>query len=529
MPGLSTKADPSFFRKIVIGAVGTRAVQEDLGEMEHDLVELENGSAGAKIWKSVKRKRVRIPDLVCKKCGQRIESRAKTKRELKMSHSSDAERSWDFGLINEDLIAFPICHVKEEKTWTNSDFDSDISYYHNRDRVLWKQEGVINYFKVSEFRDTEPTGSSKKGVAEGSETALEWDAVMSNRHGVVYDIDDEKGIGIKRYSDEDKSRWKSKGYDIKVQENEEVEKYEVIASSLSTENGSGLACEEDITEEDIDRYLQSPERTLRFTGVKLARIRSERKVSSRIRGIRQDSHEDLYNRIESAVYLSKVQGDSVQEQFSEFLQANDPQIRLESVVGLAEVKTSDAVSLLSQILNDSTKEFYLRSAAAWALGQAGTGDAAETLIDAFADIEIRDDALDALDAIGIDAEDQLIEGVMRTDTSVAAGSAEILRRQDVSDEQIVNLLEAVQEDPEEHKWSLWTLAHLPKSTTEAEIAELQDENPELHYAVSVIWSFLDSWIADNWDKNPSASKLLTTMQTDSSEADPQEGQLSLLN
>ena len=90
MPRLALKPDSSFFRKIAMGAVGTRTVCGDLAHRGHELVELERGSLDTKLWKDVKRKRVRIPDLVCCRCGIRVESRAKTKAELSVSHSVTA-------------------------------------------------------------------------------------------------------------------------------------------------------------------------------------------------------------------------------------------------------------------------------------------------------------------------------------------------------------------------------------------------------------------------------------------------------
>jgi hypothetical protein len=83
----SYKSDSSFFHKIAVGAIGCLAVCADLTKRGHRIVELERGSLNAKIWNGVKRKRVRIPDLVCCKCGQRIEVRTKTEQKLSMSHS----------------------------------------------------------------------------------------------------------------------------------------------------------------------------------------------------------------------------------------------------------------------------------------------------------------------------------------------------------------------------------------------------------------------------------------------------------
>ena len=98
-----------------MGAIGSRAVKDDLAAHGHAIVELERGSLEAKIWKGVKRKRVRIPDLVCSDCGQRIEVRTKSETKLSMSHSPTIpERRWDYGMVGDDLIATPIC--SEERT-----------------------------------------------------------------------------------------------------------------------------------------------------------------------------------------------------------------------------------------------------------------------------------------------------------------------------------------------------------------------------------------------------------------------------
>src|SRR5258708_10429184 len=110
MPRLALKPDSSFFRKIAIGAIGSRAICTDLSSHGHNMVELERGSTDTKLWKEVKRKRVRIPDLVCTLCGQRAENRAKTKAELSMSHSpTDQERPWDFVIVEADSTGFPVC------------------------------------------------------------------------------------------------------------------------------------------------------------------------------------------------------------------------------------------------------------------------------------------------------------------------------------------------------------------------------------------------------------------------------------
>jgi hypothetical protein len=70
----SFKTDESFLEKLAIGAIGTQKVIEDLTNQGHTPVELERGSTGYKIWKTIKIKRVRVPDILCINSGIRIES-----------------------------------------------------------------------------------------------------------------------------------------------------------------------------------------------------------------------------------------------------------------------------------------------------------------------------------------------------------------------------------------------------------------------------------------------------------------------
>ena len=186
MPRLALKPDSSFFRKIALGAVGTRRVAEDLDGLGHRIVELERGAMDTKLWKEVKRKRVRIPDLVCEHCGLRVESRAKTNAELAMSHSPvDQERAWDFGMVDADVIAFPICKPSEERQWSAGRLSEPRSYWHERNWIRWQPKGKVNYVRVSRFRAVPHGSAATKGVTEGSETSVAWKARFSSRDGVV--------------------------------------------------------------------------------------------------------------------------------------------------------------------------------------------------------------------------------------------------------------------------------------------------------------------------------------------------------
>ncbi len=510
MPRLSLKPDASFFRKIVIGAVGVRAVCDDLVRRGHRMHELENGSTDTKIWKDVKRKRVRIPDLVCIDCGLRVESRAKTTPALSMSHSyTDAERAWDYGMVDADVIAFPICKPADETSWSSGKLRSQESYWHSRERIRWEVEGCINYFRVGDFRKVAHTRSSTKGVTEGSETSISWKAIFSTRRGVVEAITGER-ITIRRESDGHVYTWRNlQGLPVMVEEGSTVEKNQVIASFVQPLYDDALQCPRSLSFDRMQFLLKSPERTQRFTGIKLARLRSIPQFADLVLEVISHPEEDIYVKLEGAVYLSRVCGESAQDLFGPYLKASDGQIRLEAVVALAETATPEAVEILAAILDQNGAPFYLRSAAAWALGRISTDRAVERLVQAFSDIDqnIREEALEAVAELGDRALQHLIAGVLDDDDDIAAGAAEAIRRQALVPPDVVQkIIGEVREVPD-RVWPVWLLGHLNgREYIAAAVAELQGSRPEAHYAITVLWAFAESWIAQNWELRPEPSR-----------------------
>lgn len=74
------KSDDSFLRKLAVGAAGTNAPINRLKAMGFNPIELERGSTGFKIWKKIKIKRVRVPDIICLNTGSRFDWRQRCKR-----------------------------------------------------------------------------------------------------------------------------------------------------------------------------------------------------------------------------------------------------------------------------------------------------------------------------------------------------------------------------------------------------------------------------------------------------------------
>jgi len=491
------KTDSSFFRMLAAGVVGARAVQQHLNSLGHAVVELERGALSTRIWRGVKRKRVRIPDLCCTKCGVRIESRAKTSTELSMSHSpGEAERAWDYGMLDSDWVAFPILSAGES-VWSAGRLQEQRSLWRERHLTTWQVEGWINLFTVESFRSIAPKQLKPKGVSEGAEVQVKWKACFASGSGRVVEVNKEH---LEYLLDDNPRRRRhfKLAEDVRpfLAAGDRFQRHQVLAGQVKPLTTAESRCAGNC---DVAKLLASRERTVRFTGCKLARLAKTTELEGVVRALAEDREEDAYVRMEAKAYLCEVVGDSAEEQFGAILKDTDEQMRLEAVVTLAETRTPEAFQLLRTVLQDTAQPLFLRSACAWGIGCHGTKEAAEVLIQAFADVasEIREEALHALQDLGAIGFDPLVKGLENPSADIAAGVAEALRRiPNVPVERIERIVELAGQTSS--TWPAWTLAHLPKEAVTPYVAALQSRRPGVHYAVSVLWNFLESWIAADW-------------------------------
>ena len=166
------KSDDSFLRKLAVGAAGTNATIALLKKMGFNPIELERGSTGFKIWKKIKIKRVRVPDILCLNTGLRFESRGKTKLEISMSHSlKDPKRAWDAGMRDDDFVSIVV-------------FEQD-----NDSPIELKQVSPVHFVSVKDMRAAFASGkisiTQPKGVEEGSEIRVMWSFAAARQRSVV--------------------------------------------------------------------------------------------------------------------------------------------------------------------------------------------------------------------------------------------------------------------------------------------------------------------------------------------------------
>ena len=166
---MAFKDDTSFLRFITMGALGARIAARLLAQCGHRIVELERYCTSNKIW-STKIKRLRVPDLLCIRCGRRFEIRAKSDLAIRMSHSQgNADRAWDVGMGNDDTVIF---------------LRSDAA----------PEEVILNPFTVGDLRASQHLAKlgAPKSAGEGAERDLTWPAWVPKQDGRVEAIEGQK-------------------------------------------------------------------------------------------------------------------------------------------------------------------------------------------------------------------------------------------------------------------------------------------------------------------------------------------------
>ena len=150
-------------------------VLEDLRRQGHTPILLERGSSDFKLWRQIRIKGMRVPDILCINNARRVESRAKTDFEISGSHSPlNPERAWDFGLDNRDFLAIPVCEKNGERP------------------IDWQVAPFVQYASVADLRKARDLGltetSDPKAANQGSEVRVIWPSTVALSPGTVVSI-----------------------------------------------------------------------------------------------------------------------------------------------------------------------------------------------------------------------------------------------------------------------------------------------------------------------------------------------------
>jgi hypothetical protein len=464
-----------------MGAIGTQRVFKDLKAQEHKPIELERGSQSYKIWKAIKIKRIRVPDIFCVKCGKRIECRAKSTLEISMSHStSDPERAWDYGLQDTDYIALVGCEKSDSTP------------------IGWVADELVQYGLVSEMRRARQRRLVKtlkpKGSEEGFELRLIWPTLIARSNGTVDRI--QEGKITYRLAPSHKRITVSldrSGFPLiqQVTTGSQFSKNQVIASVIPVTRR--VRCEPPVDMTFYAAMLNSVSISDRYTACKAFRDMSVNINTAVLQERMNDPDEHVYVRLEAAAALATRNVPGVWERLSEFLKSEFAPHRLETVILLAEIPNEKSRDLLNQVLRDTGEDPEIRAGAAWAIGEHGDQSALGILIDCFSsmDMKIRVEAARSLLKIAVANSSNLGPRLRDTDTTKRAGIAWAMAKSPMI--YVDQLIEGPIDD-DYRQWLAYVVGSHKPAELVGDLEALRKVDPQVYFAASVLWKITSSWI-----------------------------------
>ena len=480
------KSDNSFLRKLAVGAAGTNATINRLKAMGFNPVELERGSTGFKIWKKIKIKRVRVPDILCLNTGIRFESRGKTKLEISMSHSlNDPKRAWDAGMRDDDLVSIVVFEQSD-------DFPIDL-----------KQISPVHFVSVRDMRQAFAAGqvsiTQPKGVDEGSEIRVMWTCATANQRSVVSAVEPGRisltPIPEARKQSIQLSRSKGKITLLpQVNVGETVEANQIVAAVVPV--NTALQCPTSVSEAYFIEKLASVNLSERYAAAKALRYRSYTSAKSVLESRMTDADEDIYVQLEAAAALAAYDDPNGWEFMETKLRSPvitvPLETQLETVIVASEIPKSRSEQLLIEVLRDPRRDDELRAGAAWALGQFASATSATALVDTFnsSPLEIKVEAARALLRIAEPQIPYLIDLLKNGDPAKRDGLSWVLARTGK-----FNLSDMVAgADENLRRWMSYIVGYGKEKFVQGDVEAICKADPEVYFAASVLWQILASWV-----------------------------------
>lgn len=370
------KEDADFARFVSMGAVGAAAVATHLrSRWGHHPIELERYAMANKVWQT-KVKRLRLPDLVCLRCGLRVESRAKSKLGLILSHSDVEGREWDAGGMRDgDLYAFLRTDVSQDDPYTSKPF----------------------YFTTAALRAsiTKTRRSNPKASSEGSEVTLTWPSWIPPRRGTFLEVDQDRLIVCEWLDGRTYKYWQWRKWGepwfIYIEPGATIEAGETIVAGVVAPTLE-ITCVGQIW--DLGAALAGSDVVDRYAAAKAVGWTDQVDFKSALRAIGSDPTEDWRLRLEAFASLARLDSAQWISEVANFARSDDPGQQMEAAFVLSEIQSREASDALVELASDASLPRELRAAAAWGLGQGAAPWPAKLL-----QITLTDDDFVSLHAI----------------------------------------------------------------------------------------------------------------------------------
>lgn len=495
---MGLKEDAVFARYLTMGAHAAEAVARDLERHGHSIIELERYAKANKVW-GIKVKRLRLPDLLCIRCGRRFESKGKSKLEIKLSHSKTTGREWYAGGMRlDDVFAFVRVALV--------DGDGSVEIGADVGRPVYVTRQALHDAEASMI------AGGRKAASAGSESDVSWPAWAPSYAGVVVKSEDpspspslfaaDAGAASRRVIRVKKETGRLAAYRLTWPElylyrvpGESFAPGDLVAGCVSPAN---VACSGVVWDWERDLHTGVQEQNQgrkddRYAAIKASRFLDTSAAEGEMRALAENQSTDWRLRLEAAASLTTVNAERWIRVIA--ARAGDVAARLEeqmeAVFVLSELEHQDATAALASVARPvKGRHPEVRAAAVWGLGlgaRRSLDEVAQFLDDAVDTVALHAAAVlpDPLpDAI----RQQLVSWLNDGHERRAPMAAHVLARRQC----IGPLLEvASRRTSFGGLLALRALGDLPRSTVEEAASTLEDALREL---LMPIWVQRDDWL-----------------------------------
>lgn len=160
---------------------------------------------------------------------------------------------------------------------------------------------------------------------------------------------------------------------------------------------------------------------------------------------------------------------------------------------MGEIPTDTSCQLLCNVLIDNKQHPEIRAGAAWSLGELHNKSALNTLIDIFSTEEedIRIEATRALAKLASRFTPEIISKFPQSIPDKRPGIAWALSKSKRF--RLDDLIDALV-DEDARQWVSYILGTQDQKRYINEIEKLKERDPEVYFAVTVLWKIMTSWV-----------------------------------
>jgi len=364
--------------------------------------------------------------------------------------------------------------------------------------VDWDVSSPIHFIKVADMRAAAAAEhiqiTKPKGVEEGSEIRIIWSSTAAKEESVVTAVT-ETSIQLTTRSGGRKQTYRLKRRAFSLLPlcavGDVIAQNRIVAATVPvTLNPTP---DRDVGEEFFLERLGSASLSERYAAAKALRFRGYERSMEALRQQAQDPAEDIYVQLEAAAALA-AHGDPFGWDFlTQSLDSQYLTIQLETVIVTSEIPDPQSEGLLIRVLTDANRDSEVRAGAAWALGEFKTQNTVFALVNTFnlTSLEIKIEAARALLKIAPSQIVPLIDSFKGVDSTKRDGIAWALAK--AGGFNVTELLGNAA-DMNLRRWVSYIAGFGRENLIGGGVDELAERDPEVHFAASVLWQLLDSWV-----------------------------------